>query len=182
MTLAQIWPRLNDMDRQALTALATANSYTAAANMLGLEYQTFANRVRRARTRFLALWHEGETPSRIWRVDRRERTYELWNGNPNRGYLLKRAAPVGQRKSSVEHGTWSRYCGGCRCESCRDAARAYNRAASERRKAALPPKPPSPEPEHGSRTLYRRGCRCEPCTTAERNYYREYRARKAGAA
>lgn len=135
-TLARIWPELTGQDRAALTALATLGTYKAGAAAMGLDYQTFANRVRRARTRYLALWHEGETPSRVWRVDRRERTYDRWDGNPNRYYLLKRAAPIGQRKPSAAHGTWSRYCTGCKCGPCKEAGRVYNKTRYDARKRA----------------------------------------------
>jgi hypothetical protein len=181
MALVRIWPELNGQDRAALTALATMGTYKAAAAAMDLDYRTFANRVRRARTRFLVLWHEGETPSRTWRVDRRERTHDLWDGNPNRYYLLKRAAPVGQRKTTVQHGTWGRYCAGCKCVPCRDAGRAYNQAQYEKQRAARSLKPPTPEPEHGTLQRYRKKCPCAECKAAYASYYRDYRARKAAA-
>jgi len=60
-------------DRVArFAALATFNTYQAAADALGVQYQAFARRIRMARRRFFALWHEGETPSGMWRYDRRQ--------------------------------------------------------------------------------------------------------------
>lgn len=73
VALGQIWAQLTDLDREALTVLAATNSMRASAALLDLRYHTYGERVRAARARALALWHEGETPSRIWRRDRRER-------------------------------------------------------------------------------------------------------------
>jgi hypothetical protein len=69
--LAQIWPRLTPATRDALTALATYDDYQRAAESLGLSYATFKSRISEGRRQFLALWHEGETPSRPWLRDRR---------------------------------------------------------------------------------------------------------------
>ncbi|OHV42218.1 hypothetical protein BBK14_11395 [Parafrankia soli] len=132
--LARIWPELNDRDRAALTALATMGTYAAAAAAMGLDYRTFTERVRRARTRYLALWHEGETPSRLWRVDRRERTTDRW-ASKNRSDLLRRGAAISRREGRP-HGTWTRYCSGCRCAGCKAEARRVNAAAYARRRAA----------------------------------------------
>lgn len=132
--LARIWPALNDRDRAALTALATMGTYAAAAVAMGLDYRTFTERVRRARTRYLALWHEGETPSRLWRVDRRERTTDRW-ASKNRSDLLRRGAAISRREGRP-HGTWTRYCSGCRCAECKAEARRVNAAAYARRRAA----------------------------------------------
>jgi DNA-directed RNA polymerase specialized sigma24 family protein len=67
--LWQIWPRLTAGERAALHALAVYGTHAAAADALGLAYGTFAARLRRARARFLTLWHEGEQPSRLWRIE-----------------------------------------------------------------------------------------------------------------
>lgn len=69
--LAQIWPHLPAVDREALAALAACDTYQAAADALGLRYHTYHRRVRLARARFLRLWHDGETPSGLWGRDRR---------------------------------------------------------------------------------------------------------------
>lgn len=68
--LAQIWPRLQPRYQTALQALAAHDDYQAAADSLGLRRDTFYAQVRHARNAVLALWWEGETPSRGWR-DRR---------------------------------------------------------------------------------------------------------------
>lgn len=71
VALWQIWPRLRETDRTALLALAAHEDYSQAAGALGMRYYTFTKAVRAARLRFLALWHEGEEPSKLWGRDRR---------------------------------------------------------------------------------------------------------------
>jgi hypothetical protein len=70
-TLTQIWPQLTPYQQRALLALAALGDYQAAADALGEDYRTFAAKVSKARRAFLALWHEGEQPSRPWGNDRR---------------------------------------------------------------------------------------------------------------
>jgi hypothetical protein len=69
--LGQIWPHLRPVDQEALLALAAHDHYDTAAAALGKKYNSFAIAVRRARLRFLELWHEGEEPSQPWARDRR---------------------------------------------------------------------------------------------------------------
>jgi DNA-directed RNA polymerase specialized sigma24 family protein len=69
--LHQILAALTARQREAVAALALAGDYHAAAAMLGVEPQTFRSLLGRARKDFLALWHEGEAPSRPWGCDRR---------------------------------------------------------------------------------------------------------------
>lgn len=69
--LEQIWPALTARQREAFTALAVHGDYVIAADALDIEPQTYRSLIGRARKEFFALWHEGETPSRIWRPDRR---------------------------------------------------------------------------------------------------------------
>lgn len=71
MALWQILPKLRAHERAALIALATHDTYQDAAAALGVGYPSFKSQIARARRRFLALWHEGEEPSRPWGVDRR---------------------------------------------------------------------------------------------------------------
>jgi hypothetical protein len=71
LALAQIWPRLRPIHREALAALATHGDYTQAAHALDKSYGNFKSLISSARREFLALWHEGETPSRPWVRDRR---------------------------------------------------------------------------------------------------------------
>ncbi|MEV2277737.1 hypothetical protein AB0I72_19335 [Nocardiopsis sp. NPDC049922] len=70
-TVAQIWPLLVPRQRRALWALSITGDYQQAADLLGIKYQSLAHNVRTARIAFLELWHEGETPSRLWMRDRR---------------------------------------------------------------------------------------------------------------
>jgi hypothetical protein len=71
LALAAIWPKLTASQREALAALAATDDYRDAAVVLGLARPAFNARVATARHRFLALWHEGETPSRQYRPDKR---------------------------------------------------------------------------------------------------------------
>ncbi|MDH6224320.1 hypothetical protein [Streptomyces sp. MJP52] len=69
--LAQIWDQLNPSEQQALEALAATGDYQQAALAVGKKQATFNVLVRNGRMRFLQAWHEGETPSKVWRTDRR---------------------------------------------------------------------------------------------------------------
>jgi hypothetical protein len=71
VALAQIWPLLRPLHRQVLTALAVHDDYGLAAAALGKSRKTFTTQVGQARQAFLKLWHEGESPSTSWGVDRR---------------------------------------------------------------------------------------------------------------
>ncbi|MFC5144247.1 hypothetical protein [Streptomyces aureoversilis] len=64
LALAQVWPRLTLAQQQALMALAITGDHQAAADYLGLSLGAFSGRLRKARQRVLALWHEHETPRR----------------------------------------------------------------------------------------------------------------------
>lgn len=70
----QIWPLLRPSEQRALAALAWFEDYELAAEACGVEVKTFRVLISTGRRRFLALWHEGEAPSRIWRTDRRVRS------------------------------------------------------------------------------------------------------------
>lgn len=67
----QILPTLRRFERDALLALATFDDYAEAERALGIAPRSLPGRVKSAREAFLALWHEGETPSRQWKRDRR---------------------------------------------------------------------------------------------------------------
>jgi hypothetical protein len=71
IALAQIWPRLRPLHRDLLAALAAHGDNGLAADALGKSRQTFTTEFGQARREFLALWHEGEAPSRPWGQDRR---------------------------------------------------------------------------------------------------------------
>lgn len=74
VALAQIWPQLRPVHREVLAALAAHDDYGLAAAALGKSRKTFTTQVSQARRAFLELWHQGETPSRPWGVDRRPTT------------------------------------------------------------------------------------------------------------
>ncbi|MCD0449655.1 helix-turn-helix domain-containing protein [Actinocorallia sp. API 0066] len=70
--VVQIWPLLAEGDRAVLVELARADGDAgAAARALGMERAVFMDRVRRARGRFLVLWHDGEVPSTVYGKGRR---------------------------------------------------------------------------------------------------------------
>jgi hypothetical protein len=71
VAVAQILARLREDRREAIVALAVCEDYPAAAAMLGLSYRQFVTLIASARVEFRVLWHEGETPSGMWGVDRR---------------------------------------------------------------------------------------------------------------
>jgi DNA-directed RNA polymerase specialized sigma24 family protein len=70
LAVSQILPTLTPALRDAINALAAHGTYDSAADALGIAYGAFKVRVRTARQRVLGLWHEGETPVRMW-TDRR---------------------------------------------------------------------------------------------------------------
>lgn len=73
LALAEILEDLPERHRATLQALADHDDYPAAAAALGIPYQTFCDRIMRARRAFLELWHEGEQPSAPWRLTRTKR-------------------------------------------------------------------------------------------------------------
>lgn len=77
VALNQIWGQLSVGQRSALMALALCDDHAKAAETLGLRTPTYRERLRQARIRFLDLWHEGETPSRVWARDYRQGRTEL---------------------------------------------------------------------------------------------------------
>lgn len=88
MALRQIWAELSSYHREALTTLAATDDYDQAADALGKSRATFYRQVGRARHAFLALWHDGEQPSRIWAYDRRRRSPA--NDHPFTGIIRDR--------------------------------------------------------------------------------------------
>jgi Helix-turn-helix domain len=91
IALAQIWPRLHPTHQAVLTALAAHGDHGRAAASLGISRRLFTTRLSDARQAFLKLWHEGESPSRVWTTGkttaiRRRRTRRIL-----------RAAEAGQR-------------------------------------------------------------------------------------
>jgi hypothetical protein len=69
LTVRSILRTLTPRQSDALKALVLCDySPRRAAEYLGLRYGTYILRVGRARTKFLALWHQHETPSGYWRA------------------------------------------------------------------------------------------------------------------
>lgn len=68
---AQVLATLTPANRDAIIALAAHGDYQAAANSLGINLKAFNARIAAARRRLLARWHEGETPRKERRTDRR---------------------------------------------------------------------------------------------------------------
>jgi hypothetical protein len=64
-----------------------------------------------------------------------------------------------------DHGTRSRYMGGCRCDDCREAQRVHTAELRRRGDA----------PRHGVSGYKNYGCRCATCTAAHTAYCRERR-------
>lgn len=64
-----IFEKLTPANQRVLLALADHNDYTRAAESLGISRKSFVTYVYLARKQFLRLWHDDETPSRIWGRD-----------------------------------------------------------------------------------------------------------------
>lgn len=76
LAVYQILLLLSPGQQKVLTALAMHDDYRAAAASIGMSYATFKGQIKKARDRFFHWWHEGETPSRMWRIDKRVFRYE----------------------------------------------------------------------------------------------------------
>jgi len=70
IALAQIWTALTPTHRQVLTALAEHDDRRQAERAVNMDAAAFTRTLGRARRAFFALWHEGETPSKMWGYDR----------------------------------------------------------------------------------------------------------------
>jgi hypothetical protein len=119
--LRQIWPHLPGRQREALLALAAHDDYLAAAAALGVTPGAFRALVSQARRTFLRLWHEGETPSRVWGTDRRVGSRASVAEPTSRRRTATRAVVrrKGRPTRELVHGeasTYDRY--GCRCKLC----------------------------------------------------------------
>jgi hypothetical protein len=66
IALWQIWATLRPLHKMALLALAAHGDYTTAAQAIGYPYGSFSYLISQARAEFFALWHQTETPSRLW--------------------------------------------------------------------------------------------------------------------
>jgi hypothetical protein len=135
LALWQVWPELTPAQRRVFLALAACGTRTAAAESLGISPRTLAHHLEAGRRRFLALWHEHETPPRFWGSDRR---VHRSGGPPLAASPRKAAKAVRHRKPrqakaprEPKHGTLREYnYWGCRCRRCAAA----KKAESERRR------------------------------------------------
>lgn len=73
VALNQIWPRLSPTHQQVLLAMAAHGDHVAAADAVGKTYTTFTTHLNNARRSFRQLWHEHETPARMWGKNDRRR-------------------------------------------------------------------------------------------------------------
>jgi len=71
LAVAQIFDRLGPAYQRVLLALAEHDDYDVAAAELGKARHGFETTLSVARKQFLAWWHEGEVPSRVWGKDYR---------------------------------------------------------------------------------------------------------------
>lgn len=67
--------------------------------------------------------------------------------------------------TAAPHGTTEGYDEGCRCQQCRNANHARNRAIRVARLGI---------DAHGTTAAYRTGCRCQPCRDANTQAHRQY--------
>lgn len=67
--LIRIWVVLTECEQKAVLAFATCGTVERAAQALNITPAAMNSRLQKARRRFLAWWHEGETPSKKWRMD-----------------------------------------------------------------------------------------------------------------
>ena len=64
--LTQIWSRLSSTHQSVLVAMATHDDPVRAADSVGKSLVCFRSHLKNARRAVLVLWHEHETPSRLW--------------------------------------------------------------------------------------------------------------------
>lgn len=133
LTLRQIWPRLSDKHQQVLHALAVYGDHQPAAQALGMSASLWSVHLSKARRSFLRLWHHGETPSRVWGLDRRSKTAGARRKNPAARVKYR----TGRTPLVLKHGDANTYRNhACRCQPCHDAAMADQRARRARKKAS----------------------------------------------
>jgi hypothetical protein len=90
IAFGQIWAALSEQHQLLIAALAMCDDYGKAARALGKVRQTYVAQLADARRAFRELWHEGETPSRHWGVDRRRNADARYNKtHPNRSAAME---------------------------------------------------------------------------------------------
>ncbi|MFP8944738.1 hypothetical protein ACLIYM_25345 [Streptomyces fenghuangensis] len=91
LALEQILPALTPRQIAAVQALAAAGDYEEAARLFGSQ-TGLKSQLMHGRRRFRELWHEGETPSAHWGVDRRAGTVRGTVGNGSAVARIRRRA------------------------------------------------------------------------------------------
>ena len=103
MALRQIWSTMPPGYGAALAALAAFDSHEKAAGALGISYAAYKSRIREGRSKFLALWHEGEKPSQIWGLNRsRTRITFKESRRKRKRAANRRAGAAGPRRSTAD--------------------------------------------------------------------------------
>jgi hypothetical protein len=102
VAVQQIWPLLLPRYQRAFTALAVYGDYQLAADALGKPYRAFVTDISRARRAFLALWHEGESPSRPWGHDRRADRTENQRGSITNRTIARRQRERAKRAAASD--------------------------------------------------------------------------------
>ena len=80
-------------------------------------------------------------------------------------------------QTDPRHGTIHGYDCGCRCEKCKEAAKATNRKSHEKYREQLERNPD--DPRHGTYSGYCYGCRCDRCEEAATEYRKARKQPKA---
>lgn len=121
-SLRQIWPHLSEFHRETITTYALVDGdYGKAAAAAGTTVHNFRNRLNNARRAFRVLWHDGETPSLMWRQDCKPRPEQhRYECGTNAAAMRHR-----MRKEQL-------------CEPCRLAALVYQRQSRAKRRGQQP--------------------------------------------
>jgi hypothetical protein len=94
LALTQVWHTLPSRVRGVFGALAVHDDYHHAAESLSKTPEQFYSQIAYARTKFLALWHDGETPSRPWGRDRRRHSSRVTGRSTAKIIRQRRAKSV----------------------------------------------------------------------------------------
>lgn len=157
------------------TDLPRAERVAEAAELrtLGLTQQQIADRMGLSPSYVQALLTDPTGEKEIARRKRYGRLCEncgkLTDGSGGRAKAPRLCLACRTKARAPEHGTYSRYTAGCRCEFCRAANAAHQRTLKGRT-----------PPTHGYSGYRNYGCRCEICTAANRDYqwlHSEYQQR-----
>jgi hypothetical protein len=102
VTLRQIWDALPERHQVLIAALAETGDYGKAAEALGKARRSYVTQLSEARQAFRVLWHEGETPSRHWGMDRRRNADAQYNKtHPGRSAAVEAMRKRKRRKRAA---------------------------------------------------------------------------------